>query len=149
MSPGATNVSTNRRKRKRVQESNRVPASPDLGISTNQIPVMVSDGDACLVAELRILVITPYYCDILTDGFTCDCCPVPVHTSTGRHITKCCEKPQKKSRRLPGACFLDQQGAAVAAVLSHFHIKIGTGQQTRRLLYPTGFSKTSAKHGGA
>ncbi|TKS83152.1 General transcription factor II-I repeat domain-containing protein 1 [Collichthys lucidus] len=35
-----TNASTNRRKRKRVQESNRVPASSDLGISTNQIPVM-------------------------------------------------------------------------------------------------------------
>lgn len=41
-SPGGTNVSTNRRKRKRVQESSRVPASPDLGISANQIPVMVS-----------------------------------------------------------------------------------------------------------
>lgn len=37
---GGTNVSTNRRKRKRVQESSRVPASPDLGISANQIPVM-------------------------------------------------------------------------------------------------------------
>ncbi|XP_060941991.1 general transcription factor II-I repeat domain-containing protein 1 isoform X2 [Limanda limanda] len=37
---GATDVSTNRRKRKRVQESHRVPASSDLGISTNQIPVM-------------------------------------------------------------------------------------------------------------
>uniref|UniRef100_A0A3B4WPZ9 GTF2I repeat domain containing 1 n=1 Tax=Seriola lalandi dorsalis TaxID=1841481 RepID=A0A3B4WPZ9_SERLL len=35
-----TDASTNRRKRKRVQESNRVPASSDLGISTNQIPVM-------------------------------------------------------------------------------------------------------------
>uniref|UniRef100_UPI0037E97EEB general transcription factor II-I repeat domain-containing protein 1 isoform X2 n=1 Tax=Semicossyphus pulcher TaxID=241346 RepID=UPI0037E97EEB len=35
-----TNASTNRRKRKRVQESNRVPPSSDLGISTNQIPVM-------------------------------------------------------------------------------------------------------------
>lgn len=35
-----TNASTNRRKRKRVQESSRVPASSDLGISTNQIPVM-------------------------------------------------------------------------------------------------------------
>ncbi|XP_034405365.1 general transcription factor II-I repeat domain-containing protein 1 isoform X2 [Cyclopterus lumpus] len=35
----ATDVSTNRRKRKRVQESNRVPASSDL-MSTNQIPVM-------------------------------------------------------------------------------------------------------------
>ncbi|XP_070838326.1 general transcription factor II-I repeat domain-containing protein 1 isoform X2 [Chaetodon trifascialis] len=35
-----TNASTNRRKRKRVQESNRAPASSDLGISTNQIPVM-------------------------------------------------------------------------------------------------------------
>nr|XP_046267744.1 general transcription factor II-I repeat domain-containing protein 1 isoform X1 [Scatophagus argus]XP_046267745.1 general transcription factor II-I repeat domain-containing protein 1 isoform X1 [Scatophagus argus] len=35
-----TNASTNRRKRKRVQESNRVPSSSDLGISTNQIPVM-------------------------------------------------------------------------------------------------------------
>uniref|UniRef100_G3QCE2 GTF2I repeat domain containing 1 n=1 Tax=Gasterosteus aculeatus aculeatus TaxID=481459 RepID=G3QCE2_GASAC len=34
----ATDASTNRRKRKRVQESNRVPASSDL--STNQIPVM-------------------------------------------------------------------------------------------------------------
>ncbi|XP_032389769.1 general transcription factor II-I repeat domain-containing protein 1 isoform X1 [Etheostoma spectabile] len=34
-----TDASTNRRKRKRVQESNRVPASSDL-ISTNQIPVM-------------------------------------------------------------------------------------------------------------
>uniref|UniRef100_A0A4W6CTJ0 GTF2I repeat domain containing 1 n=1 Tax=Lates calcarifer TaxID=8187 RepID=A0A4W6CTJ0_LATCA len=33
-----TDASTNRRKRKRVQESNRVPASSDLGISTNQIP---------------------------------------------------------------------------------------------------------------
>lgn len=41
-SSGGTNVSTNRRKRKRVQESNRVPSSSDLGISTNQIPVMVS-----------------------------------------------------------------------------------------------------------
>lgn len=39
---GGTNISTNRRKRKRVQESSRVPASPDLGISANQIPVMVS-----------------------------------------------------------------------------------------------------------
>ncbi|KAI3373996.1 hypothetical protein L3Q82_022561 [Scortum barcoo] len=36
-----THASTNRRKRKRVQESNRVPVSSDLGISTNQIPVMV------------------------------------------------------------------------------------------------------------
>ncbi|KAM7373997.1 hypothetical protein PAMP_006677 [Pampus punctatissimus] len=35
-----TDAPTNRRKRKRVQESNRVPASSDLGISTNQIPVM-------------------------------------------------------------------------------------------------------------
>ncbi|XP_054586937.2 general transcription factor II-I repeat domain-containing protein 1 isoform X3 [Nothobranchius furzeri] len=35
-----TEASTNRRKRKRVQESSRVPASPELGISTNQIPVM-------------------------------------------------------------------------------------------------------------
>lgn len=36
-----TNASTNRRKRKRVQESSRGPASSsDLGISTNQIPVM-------------------------------------------------------------------------------------------------------------
>ncbi|XP_017284662.1 general transcription factor II-I repeat domain-containing protein 1 isoform X2 [Kryptolebias marmoratus] len=35
-----TNASTNRRKRKRVQESSRVPASSELGISTNQIPVM-------------------------------------------------------------------------------------------------------------
>ncbi|XP_040006195.1 general transcription factor II-I repeat domain-containing protein 1 isoform X2 [Xiphias gladius] len=35
-----TDASTSRRKRKRVQESNRVPASSDLGISTNQIPVM-------------------------------------------------------------------------------------------------------------
>ncbi|XP_013859497.1 general transcription factor II-I repeat domain-containing protein 1 isoform X2 [Austrofundulus limnaeus] len=36
-----TNTSTNRRKRKRVQESSRVPASADeLGLSTNQIPVM-------------------------------------------------------------------------------------------------------------
>ncbi|XP_035864901.1 general transcription factor II-I repeat domain-containing protein 1 isoform X1 [Sander lucioperca] len=35
-----TDASTNRRKRKRVQESNRVPASSDMGISTNQIPVM-------------------------------------------------------------------------------------------------------------
>ncbi|KAG7217134.1 hypothetical protein INR49_027675 [Caranx melampygus] len=35
-----TDASTNRRKRKRVQESNRAPASSDLGISTNQIPVM-------------------------------------------------------------------------------------------------------------
>ncbi|XP_054482563.1 LOW QUALITY PROTEIN: general transcription factor II-I repeat domain-containing protein 1 [Anoplopoma fimbria] len=34
-----TDTSTNRRKRKRVQESSRVPASSDL-ISTNQIPVM-------------------------------------------------------------------------------------------------------------
>ncbi|XP_047199328.1 general transcription factor II-I repeat domain-containing protein 1 isoform X3 [Hippoglossus stenolepis] len=37
---GTDSASTNRRKRKRVQESNRVPASSDLGISTNQIPVM-------------------------------------------------------------------------------------------------------------
>ncbi|KAM3869632.1 general transcription factor II-I repeat domain-containing protein 1 [Diretmus argenteus] len=35
-----TEASTNRRKRKRVQESNRVPISSDLGLSTNQIPVM-------------------------------------------------------------------------------------------------------------
>ncbi|XP_035480765.2 general transcription factor II-I repeat domain-containing protein 1 isoform X1 [Scophthalmus maximus] len=35
-----TDASTNRRKRKRVQESSRVPASSDLGLSTNQIPVM-------------------------------------------------------------------------------------------------------------
>ncbi|CAI5642711.1 general transcription factor II-I repeat domain-containing protein 1 isoform X2 [Oreochromis niloticus] len=35
-----TDASTNRRKRKRVQESNQVPASSDLGISSNQIPVM-------------------------------------------------------------------------------------------------------------
>ncbi|XP_067347578.1 general transcription factor II-I repeat domain-containing protein 1 isoform X2 [Channa argus] len=35
-----TDASTSRRKRKRVQESNRAPASSDLGISTNQIPVM-------------------------------------------------------------------------------------------------------------
>lgn len=35
-----TDASTNRRKRKRVQESSRVPASSDLGISANQIPVM-------------------------------------------------------------------------------------------------------------
>ncbi|XP_061596271.1 general transcription factor II-I repeat domain-containing protein 1 isoform X1 [Cololabis saira] len=35
-----TEASTNRRKRKRVQESSRVPASSELGISTNQIPVM-------------------------------------------------------------------------------------------------------------
>lgn len=42
VSAGGTNVSTNRRKRKRVQESSRVPASPDLGVSANQIPVMVS-----------------------------------------------------------------------------------------------------------
>ncbi|XP_029374874.1 general transcription factor II-I repeat domain-containing protein 1 isoform X2 [Echeneis naucrates] len=35
-----TDASTNRRKRKRVQESNRVPASSDLGLSTNQIPMM-------------------------------------------------------------------------------------------------------------
>ncbi|XP_071375976.1 general transcription factor II-I repeat domain-containing protein 1 [Centroberyx affinis] len=35
-----TEASTNRRKRKRVQESNRVPVSSDLGVSTNQIPVM-------------------------------------------------------------------------------------------------------------
>ncbi|KAM6907177.1 general transcription factor II-I repeat domain-containing protein 1-like [Xenentodon cancila] len=35
-----TDASTNRRKRKRVQESSRVPASSELGISTNQIPVM-------------------------------------------------------------------------------------------------------------
>ncbi|XP_068435795.1 general transcription factor II-I repeat domain-containing protein 1 [Clinocottus analis] len=35
----ATDVSTNRRKRKRVQESSRGPASSDL-MSTNQIPVM-------------------------------------------------------------------------------------------------------------
>lgn len=41
VSPVGTNASTNRRKRKRVQESNRVPASSDLGLSTNQIPVMV------------------------------------------------------------------------------------------------------------
>ncbi|XP_068188271.1 general transcription factor II-I repeat domain-containing protein 1 isoform X3 [Antennarius striatus] len=39
-SPVGTNASTNRRKRKRVQESSRGPASSDLGISTNQIPVM-------------------------------------------------------------------------------------------------------------
>ncbi|CAM9342617.1 unnamed protein product [Lampetra planeri] len=37
---GGTDASTNRRKRKRVQESNRAPASSDLGISANQIPVM-------------------------------------------------------------------------------------------------------------
>ncbi|TNN66034.1 General transcription factor II-I repeat domain-containing protein 1 [Liparis tanakae] len=37
--PVATDVSTNRRKRKRVQESSRGPASNDL-MSTNQIPVM-------------------------------------------------------------------------------------------------------------
>uniref|UniRef100_A0A8C9XLM5 GTF2I repeat domain containing 1 n=1 Tax=Sander lucioperca TaxID=283035 RepID=A0A8C9XLM5_SANLU len=42
VSPVGTDASTNRRKRKRVQESNRVPASSDMGISTNQIPVMVS-----------------------------------------------------------------------------------------------------------
>ncbi|XP_058483618.1 general transcription factor II-I repeat domain-containing protein 1 [Solea solea] len=35
-----TDASINRRKRKRVHESSRVPASSDLGISTNQIPVM-------------------------------------------------------------------------------------------------------------
>ncbi|KAM4620698.1 general transcription factor II-I repeat domain-containing protein 1 [Polymixia lowei] len=35
-----TEVSTNRRKRKRVQESNRVAESSDMGLSTNQIPVM-------------------------------------------------------------------------------------------------------------
>uniref|UniRef100_A0A3Q2QBL9 GTF2I repeat domain containing 1 n=1 Tax=Fundulus heteroclitus TaxID=8078 RepID=A0A3Q2QBL9_FUNHE len=35
-----TDASTNRRKRKRVQESSRIPASSDLGISANQIPVM-------------------------------------------------------------------------------------------------------------
>ncbi|KAF7652353.1 hypothetical protein LDENG_00097910 [Lucifuga dentata] len=35
-----TESSINRRKRKRVQESSRVPVSSDLGISTNQIPVM-------------------------------------------------------------------------------------------------------------
>ncbi|XP_029304572.1 general transcription factor II-I repeat domain-containing protein 1 isoform X2 [Cottoperca gobio] len=40
LSPAATDASTNRRKRKRVQESNRAPASSDHGISTNQIPVM-------------------------------------------------------------------------------------------------------------
>ncbi|XP_041863832.1 general transcription factor II-I repeat domain-containing protein 1 isoform X2 [Melanotaenia boesemani] len=33
-------ASINRRKRKRVQESSRVPVSSELGISTNQIPVM-------------------------------------------------------------------------------------------------------------
>ncbi|KAM8835344.1 general transcription factor II-I repeat domain-containing protein 1 isoform 1-T1 [Synchiropus picturatus] len=36
----ATEVSINRRKRKRVQESQRAPASADLALSTNQIPVM-------------------------------------------------------------------------------------------------------------
>ncbi|KAK5858273.1 hypothetical protein PBY51_002426 [Eleginops maclovinus] len=35
-----TDASTNRRKRKRVQESSRGPASSEHGISTNQIPVM-------------------------------------------------------------------------------------------------------------
>ncbi|XP_029029754.1 general transcription factor II-I repeat domain-containing protein 1 isoform X2 [Betta splendens] len=35
-----TDASTNRRKRKRVQESSRTPASSDLGVSSNQIPVM-------------------------------------------------------------------------------------------------------------
>ncbi|KAK5917753.1 hypothetical protein CgunFtcFv8_002570 [Champsocephalus gunnari] len=35
-----TEASTNRRKRKRVQESSRGPASSEHGISTNQIPVM-------------------------------------------------------------------------------------------------------------
>ncbi|XP_038159638.1 general transcription factor II-I repeat domain-containing protein 1 [Cyprinodon tularosa] len=35
-----TDASTNRRKRKRVHESSRIPASSDLGISANQIPVM-------------------------------------------------------------------------------------------------------------
>ncbi|XP_028321715.1 general transcription factor II-I repeat domain-containing protein 1 isoform X3 [Gouania willdenowi] len=35
-----TDAPTNRRKRKRVQESSRVPVSPSLGLSTNQIPVM-------------------------------------------------------------------------------------------------------------
>ncbi|XP_029924278.1 general transcription factor II-I repeat domain-containing protein 1 isoform X2 [Myripristis murdjan] len=35
-----TEASTNRRKRKRVQESNRVPVSSELGVSTSQIPVM-------------------------------------------------------------------------------------------------------------
>lgn len=35
-----TDASTNRRKRKRVQESNRAPASSDQGIGANQIPVM-------------------------------------------------------------------------------------------------------------
>ncbi|XP_030010245.1 general transcription factor II-I repeat domain-containing protein 1 isoform X2 [Sphaeramia orbicularis] len=35
-----TEAPTNRRKRKRVQESSRVPPSSELGLSTNQIPVM-------------------------------------------------------------------------------------------------------------
>ncbi|XP_076017408.1 general transcription factor II-I repeat domain-containing protein 1 isoform X2 [Genypterus blacodes] len=35
-----TESSTNRRKRKRVQESSRAPASSELGLSSNQIPVM-------------------------------------------------------------------------------------------------------------
>ncbi|CAF92813.1 unnamed protein product, partial [Tetraodon nigroviridis] len=39
-----TNASVNRRKRKRVQESSRVAPSSDLDLSTNQIPVMVSEA---------------------------------------------------------------------------------------------------------
>ncbi|KAM9729566.1 general transcription factor II-I repeat domain-containing protein 1 isoform 1-T1 [Menidia menidia] len=35
-----TEASTNRRKRKRIQESGRAPASAELGLSANQIPVM-------------------------------------------------------------------------------------------------------------
>uniref|UniRef100_A0A3B5A942 GTF2I repeat domain containing 1 n=1 Tax=Stegastes partitus TaxID=144197 RepID=A0A3B5A942_9TELE len=54
-----TDASTNRRKRKRVQESNRVPASSDLGISTNQIPVMLQQWPMYMVDYSGVNVQVP------------------------------------------------------------------------------------------
>uniref|UniRef100_A0A3B4G0S0 GTF2I repeat domain containing 1 n=1 Tax=Pundamilia nyererei TaxID=303518 RepID=A0A3B4G0S0_9CICH len=54
-----TDASTNRRKRKRVQESNQVPASSDLGISSNQIPVMLQQWPMYMVDYSGVNVQVP------------------------------------------------------------------------------------------
>uniref|UniRef100_A0A3B5ML17 Uncharacterized protein n=1 Tax=Xiphophorus couchianus TaxID=32473 RepID=A0A3B5ML17_9TELE len=54
-----TDASTNRRKRKRVQESSRIPASSDLGISANQIPVMLQQWPMYMVDYSGVNVQVP------------------------------------------------------------------------------------------
>uniref|UniRef100_A0A3B5MUY2 Uncharacterized protein n=1 Tax=Xiphophorus couchianus TaxID=32473 RepID=A0A3B5MUY2_9TELE len=61
VSPAGTDASTNRRKRKRVQESSRIPASSDLGISANQIPLR---SEALLSAAFCPLLTRPLFASL-------------------------------------------------------------------------------------